>query len=315
MATPSLGSELRELCAEAQHSVLLVAPFIKAPVLQHLLDVVPGNVEIRCVTRWVPLEIVSGVSDLDVWPVLRARGGWLGLEALLHAKYYRADKRCRVGSANLTHAALGWKANSNLELWVDADPGRSDLQAFEASLLRGAVEVTDELHAEYERVVDRLREILPPPPTQDETEVEELRNGSRPAEPGAWIPHLRHPEDLYRAYAGEMHSLTTTAREDARLDLAQLGLPPGLPRDAFDLHVRIALLQKSVVRALDIFVAEPQRFGAVRRWIQTQPCAVGAEFDATEAWQVLMRWLLHFAGDRYVSWTANYSELFWRRIP
>jgi hypothetical protein len=311
MTPHPLGDELRALCAAAQRSVFLVAPFIKAAPLERLLRAIPTEVAVLCVTRWVPIEIVNGVSDLEVWPLLRDRNAWLGLSPRLHAKYYRVDEQCRVGSANLTDAALGWKARANLELWVDPDPDRPDLRTFESELHRAAVPVDDALYLEHCRAVERLREIMPPPPAP------EAQAGPGPrqklAPPEQWLPGLRHPEDLYRAYVGESGVMTRTAWEDAQLDLAQLDLPPALPRPAFDLHVRMELLQMPIVRALDDLLEEPRRFGAVRSWLWTQPCAEHGEFDATEAWQVLMRWLLHFAGDRYMSWTPNYTEVFARR--
>ena len=36
----------------------------------------------------------------------------LSLIPSLHAKFYRADDRYAIGSANLTNAALGWSAQS-----------------------------------------------------------------------------------------------------------------------------------------------------------------------------------------------------------
>jgi len=36
----------------------------------------------------------------------------------LHAKFFAADDRCLVGSANVTSAALGWREPANLELLI-----------------------------------------------------------------------------------------------------------------------------------------------------------------------------------------------------
>ena len=62
-----LGTELSKLCAEARNEVLLVAPFIKVTVLEKLLNEIPSNISIRCITLWFPEEVVAGVSDLEVW--------------------------------------------------------------------------------------------------------------------------------------------------------------------------------------------------------------------------------------------------------
>ncbi len=103
------GTELFELCAEANQEVLLVAPFIKASVLERLLDRIYPDVSLKCITHWFPEEIVAGVSDLEVWNLIQNRpNSSLWLRPDLHAKYYRADNCCLIGSANLTNKALGW---------------------------------------------------------------------------------------------------------------------------------------------------------------------------------------------------------------
>lgn len=103
------GTELSNLCAEANKEVLLAAPFIKVSVLEKLMNKISPDVSLRCITRWFPEEIVAGVSDLEVWSLIQQRSNSsLWLRPDLHAKYYRADQRCLVGSANLTGKALGW---------------------------------------------------------------------------------------------------------------------------------------------------------------------------------------------------------------
>lgn len=104
-----LGTQLEQLCAAGRRDILLVAPFVKAHTLERLLGQVAAEVAVRCVTRWRPEEIVAGVSDLEVWPLLRDRvQSSLWLHPDLHAKLYRADDTCLIGSANITDTALGW---------------------------------------------------------------------------------------------------------------------------------------------------------------------------------------------------------------
>ncbi|WP_158500422.1 hypothetical protein [Xenococcus sp. PCC 7305] len=43
-----LGTELSKLCAEARNEILLVAPFIKAPVLERLLTEISLDVSLKC---------------------------------------------------------------------------------------------------------------------------------------------------------------------------------------------------------------------------------------------------------------------------
>lgn len=71
-----LGTELSNLCSKANREVLLVAPFIKASVIEILLDKISPGVSLKCITRWIPEEIVAGVSDLEVWNLVQNRANF-----------------------------------------------------------------------------------------------------------------------------------------------------------------------------------------------------------------------------------------------
>ena len=104
----NVGAVVLDLCRSAGRELTVVAPFIKESVVVQILENVEKNVTIRCVARWRPEEIKTGVSDLGVWRVLSQRhDGRLLLHQRIHAKYYRADHAYLIGSANLTNRALG----------------------------------------------------------------------------------------------------------------------------------------------------------------------------------------------------------------
>jgi hypothetical protein len=290
-----LGSDLLELAASAQEELLLVAPYVKLGALDRVLNVCRTSTTVRVVTRWRLDEIALGVSDLEVWPRLKARGGRLWLHGALHAKYYRADRDVLVGSANLTDAALGWSRAPNLEILIDGAAQRDVLELFEQALWEGASPVDDDLYEAFRAALAAF----PPPPAGG---VE------APAAFREWRPHLRHPEDLYRAYMGDVDALTTASREAAVLDLAALDPPPGLAKAQFQAWIGVALRQHPEVAAIDRQTEEPQRFGQLRALLANR----GAE-DGARAWQTWMRWLLFFLPDRYAMQVANYSEIFSRQ--
>src|SRR5947199_2775416 len=125
------GDKLLELCPSASETLVIAAPFIKDTVLARVLDVLPSTVRrVTCITRWFPEEIAAGVSDLEIFDRLAAyQNARLLLHPHLHAKLYRADHRCLVGSANLTNRALGWSSPPNLELLVELDATFPELVA------------------------------------------------------------------------------------------------------------------------------------------------------------------------------------------
>lgn len=311
----ALGDRLAE-AAVGVKEVVLVAPFMKRGALARLLDAVDPETSVSCVTRWRPEEVLSGVSDLDVWALLRDRGGTLGLIPHLHAKYYRFGEVAFVGSANLTAAALDWRAQANLELLVEAY-SQAGLIEFEAVVRAQAVPVDEALYEHMQALVETLRPLEAPildasaENAGDEggRGANQLFEEKRDAE--LWLPESRTPQVIYDFYRDELDRLSQGEREAAAIDLAAFPLPPRLEEEAFRAYVGWYLAQMPVVQRVDTLVVEPQRFGAVRAFLRRMEDYPKGR-DPSRDWQTLMRWLLYFLPSEYEAWEANYSEIFGR---
>lgn len=292
MVTP--GQALLDLAARSTQELLLVAPYVKVAALERILLAVPASCRVRLVTRWRLEELALGVSDLDVFPLIRKHSGMLHLHPALHAKYYASGEEALVGSANITSAALGWRIDSNLEILVTSIDGR--LTEFESELWDGLVAVDDKMYDAFRRALDVF-----PTPTNNFVEMP-LVNFL------AWRPTLRHPEDLQSMYAGRFAMLSTSSREAADLDLAALAPPIGMSRTQFDLWVGAQLRQHPEVVAIDRLLDRPRRFGEIRKLLSERGIV-----EPNRAWQTWMRWLLYFLPEDYSMQVANYSEIFARR--
>ncbi len=298
----SPGSSLLDLSRGAYGELLIVAPFIKRQTLARLLNETAPQVRISVITRWHLPEIMSGVSDLDVWPLLRERGAKLHLAQRLHAKVYASESDVLVGSANLTGAALGWSLQPNDEVLVHpAAEEAAAVRAFVAALVHRSIEVDDRLHSRYVEMIAGL------PPFQLAEVLAEAEAGSEALAKRAWLPESRDPMDVERLYAGDFTKLTRAARGDAARDLAALEAPPGLAPEVLRAHVNLQLHQHPLVRQLSDLLRERRRFGEVAR-------IVGAwgdldREDAARSWQTLMRWLLHFQSTDWVYGKPRHSEI------
>lgn len=312
------GADLAELVSSARSEIVLAAPFIKAPVLAFVLEHA-GTVRVTCITRWEPEEVAAGVSDLEVFDVLGERAdAALLLWPPLHAKYFRADGRCLVGSANVTARALGWMSPANIELLIEAPATHPRLAAFEQHALAEARLATADLRVLVEEAAAAIRRerawtVPVSVPREDEVPTDTDRGGASMSAHRTWLPSLRQPTELHLAYSGRLDDLTAAAREAALRDLAALDPPNGLPAAAFTAVIAASLLQMPVVSRIDEFTAASQRFGAVRDLIAAETGLSNRE--AGVAWQTTMRWLLHFLPDRYRRTVPSYSEVFVRVRP
>lgn len=222
---------LTDACREADEAVI-AAPYIKADTLERLLNLLPTDVALTCVTRWTPRDMLFGASDVECRTLVLDRGGAFRLHPHLHAKYYRCGQRVLVGSANLTAQGMGYARSANLEILCEPVPA-FDAMSFERELLGGSRPVSDAEFARWQTIAR-----LPPPPGP----------AAKAPEPIDWRPVTRDPEHVWLAYREHWDRIPSGDEQRlARDDLAQLGLPPGLAREKFDAWVNAHLQASSTV--------------------------------------------------------------------
>lgn len=234
-----LGDEVTGFLAEAREDALIVAPFMRAHTLSRLLESVPRGTKTRIVTRWKPIDIVAGASDLGTFDLAEARSIPLYLRQDLHAKFFGADGLCLVGSANVTNSALGWHESPNLELLVPVSRSSAEVVNFERTLFSGVVLATSDQRDRIERLVAGLRDV---------TKLE--RFVSRAEElsglPATWLPRARNPDDLYAVYRGDA-DVSRAIRDVMEGDLSRMGVIPGLDVDAFRNWVGVTIRQTPLI--------------------------------------------------------------------
>ena len=279
------GEAVRALLGSATERAVLVAPFIKTEAFEYVIGELNADCELVCVTRWLPRDVASGVSDLGILDVIEGRGNsQLRLLDDLHAKLYAADDTCLVGSANVTLAGLGLRPQANTELLVEVP--RSD----------------DAVTQLLELVLERSR-----PATRNEAlQVAALARFVRADDllehrEEVWLPSSMRPElafDLYNDFDREQAQLTFS-QQATLTDIARAGLPSGLGRDEFESRIHDLLASVPEVEEFldsdEMQVLEPGnlelRFAdLVKRNLIADP---------VEGWSALSKWL-----------EAFFSELF-----
>lgn len=317
--TAPLGTLLEKALQSARTDVVLVAPFIKAPVLERLLHHIRPAIELVVITRWRADEVAVGVSDLETYDLLTGRQhSSLLLCNNLHAKFYRADSTVFIGSANLTATALGWISRPNLELLVNATALGLDYSAFEFAWRQASIMATADIQA----IVRAAAASLPTLPYSD-TRSEVADSLDAPSgcadrvsiglAPMLWLPSARQPSQLFHVYTGDVENITTEGVRQATADLSELSIPISLSREQFFAYVRAELIQLPLVAQIDALAVEPQRFGAVTALVRAHLATFNATREPDEAWQTLMRWMLYFFGDRYEVFRPRHTEMFRKR--
>ena len=299
-----LGDLLLRYTSNTKNTLFLVAPFIKFDVISTIFEVLSSEVNLTVITRWIPQEISIGVSDIDIWKIINDRpDSKLALCQHLHAKYYRFDDLCLVGSANLTKQALGWKKQSNLELLLPYAFTNSSLMEFEVDLISQSFTVNTETYLEYKILIEKISQEISPI-MLNETNMYQAEI--------LWLPSLRNPQDLYFAYLSQWNRLTTLSQETAQKELNSFSIPKGLSYETFKMYIRLFIQQTKIFKTVDSYLEEPRRFGEIQELISDFLLNENLYLESVYTWQTLMRWLLYFFPNRYSYKVFNYSEVFYR---
>ncbi|RED45015.1 phospholipase D family protein [Aestuariispira insulae] len=300
------GPELIDLCRNGKKEVILIAPFMKCDAVQMAFDAIPRSVtSVKCVTRWKAEEVLAGVSDLEVFDLIKERNGAsLHVQPVLHAKYYRADDACLIGSANLTKRGMGWAMPSNLELLVHLEAKLDRLRAFEALVFSTAIEATDELRSEVAHTVQELEDegnvyIAEETPTDDST-------SSIP--PEYWLPLCLRPELLFPIFTEtQTDRIVGWTLEAGRRDIGALRIPKHLSAVYFRKYVAALLRQSPVVQALNKIAHKPITPAEGREFIAEHVPEDYRAYGNDQHWETMRNWLLHFLSNEYRQPTGSFD--------
>ena len=289
------GDKALNIIRNATESVLFVSPYIKSNAIDQFLSTIPDGVRsIKCITRWLPEDIASGVCDSDIWERITIRGGELLVHPHLHAKYYRADDRCLVGSANLTKRGLGWSSPSNVELLVELPATFEGLAEWEARIINAAVPVKTEL---YDQITKQAAELKERGNVYQLPEIEPSGEGASSVR--FWVPHCPVPEKLWDVYRGmSSDSMVTSAYEAAKKDLVALSPPPDLSKPLFNKYVAGILRQMPLIAEIDQLAQRGITDTQAHDFLDEN---LGDElnYQSKHTWRVLKDWLIHFFPETY----------------
>ena len=276
------GDRIRALFGGSQGEVTIIAPFIKVGALISLLEVMPHDTHLRCVTRWLPREVAAGVSDPEILDVLEERGSFtLTLVDSLHAKLYIAGEDCLAGSSNVTLPGLGETSDGNIEVLVATttqDPGVAsaldDIAGAERPATRTLAEAT-------RRLADSLAQ---PAPILDGEE--------------SWFPHSRRPEHAFRLYSSPPTGFVLETDRILLSDVAGSNVPTGLTENRFQTEIRTLFATIPLAEAL-LNATEDVTLTRADAHPHLELLA-SDDFSTNDLWLAFVKWMVYFFPDQVI---------------
>jgi hypothetical protein len=293
LSADETGGALEELLGGTKSQAVIAAPFIKYGALKRLLDQIPNDVRcITCVVRWDPGDIAAKVSDIEIWDLIKTiPSAQLLMHPLLHAKYFRSDDNVLVGSANVTHKALGWSSPSNLELLTSVNRDSNGMADFETKMVGQSILVTDLVR---DGVLKAAQTIVLP----DATAIAEgIDNDSVRAN---WIPQNLHPDLIFPHYAGvpNLHTVDWD-RISAEGDLHTIRPPSQLDQNDFNQLVKSVLLSLPITRDVLKRATNPITPLSGQEIIREFRSEENQILNELDHWTAYRKWLLYFISDRF----------------
>lgn len=107
--------EVDKVVKTARSELLIISPFMSRSALERVMQSVSHeSIKVQVLTRWRKLDVISGVSDIEVFKFLDDIGAEMFHHEKIHLKCIVADKkRAVLGSANLTNTGLGLNEDWN----------------------------------------------------------------------------------------------------------------------------------------------------------------------------------------------------------
>lgn len=301
---------LEERIQEGDELVFIIVPFIKVEALRQLHWVQTKKIRFKVICRWRPDDLLSGVTDVEVFTYLKSVGCELYVNPDIHMKLYVFESNIAFNtSANLTLRGLGYSEPANIEVGNMVALTAEDWSRIHRILVASR-QVDDDVYARAKAFVEANPKPafgLARPDFFEKPKIFTI--GSLPA---SVTPDKL--AEFYFAPASGQHTSEEIRR--ATHDLVTFDIPPGLTQAEFHERLGGAFRRAPfVVDFIEFLKAERSlRFGAVNDWIhkKCEDVPLPYRWQIKENTAIFYDWLARYVEG--VTWDRpNYSQvIYWR---
>jgi hypothetical protein len=290
---------------------LLIVSFIKIEALTQLLWVADQCKNLKVIVRWRIQDVVSGASDLEIFPFLRDKKIPLYFNEKIHLKLYIFESNVAFNtSGNLTLKGLGYSANGNVEVGSMVTLTEADWQAI--------YELTEQSTPVDEAIYQQMMETVKNVPKQ----AMPVSLPPWPAFPRKTFtiqafPGTEDPETLIKYYLSTARGAYSGEDQQRAIhDLVTLKMPQGLDQAAALKHAQETFLQTPFVAAFvdELKIRKSMSFGAVSDWVHTkcEDVPVPYRWEIKDSVRRLYNWLA--AANPSITWDRpRYSMvIYWK---
>lgn len=164
LTTQETKAKIIDEVSQTKDSLQIISAFCKLNTVKNLIDKnIQNDINSKkLLVRFRLEDILSGLSDIELYEYCKQNGWDFYIRFDLHAKTYIFDKkRCILGSSNLTGKGLGFETNGNYELSDFVEIDTSDINKIDV-LFENSLLVDDELYMKLKAEFDKAKSIITP---------------------------------------------------------------------------------------------------------------------------------------------------------
>tara|TARA_B100001123_G_scaffold220420_1_gene248608 strand:+ start:9426 stop:10928 length:1503 start_codon:yes stop_codon:yes gene_type:complete len=295
-----LFEKIRNYLLEAEKSkqIFLYVPYIKSKVLAKLVD---GLDNITIVTTWHTNDLLSGSSELDLYPFCKEHNYTLYVHNDIHLKVYSVGlDSAIVASGNISHGGL---EGGNEECGVLVDKLSIQDRLFLEKIKANATFIDEEEYQRHLKLIEEKKEITP----EIEKHPDLIITAKEEHFFKSSLPMTRSVDDLIKGYANMSSGLDASDEEETKAciihDLGIYNLEQlGLSEDEFVAKLKVQFFSHPFIKKIEEFINPEAYWGRVREWVQ-ENCKddpIPRRWELTENTQTLYDWFVKLSDGKYI---------------
>jgi hypothetical protein len=289
-------------------SLYIFVPYIKLESLKILIE---GQGNVRAIfVRWEAKDIITGSSDLEIYPYLKSKGISLYRNPRIHLKAYVDDfKRCFLTSANISSRALNIPVfnNYNYEVGAIVEKIRIEDRLYFNRIENESVLITDSI---YKQMTDQL-----PQKKKEFPNENDFRLDFSSLDKDFLISSLPMTSSIKEFLDGYyyLENLDNAILNCILHDLTLYQIPIGLSKVQLIVLLKERFFNHPFIKAFIEYIEQNGGeiyFGRAKEWIHNncENVPLPRKWEITENIQILYRWFVGLENDKYIVDTPNYSE-------
>jgi hypothetical protein len=282
----------------------IFAPYIKLATLQSLIN--NHNNCSKVFVRWEPKDLITGASDIEIYPYLKNKNIVLFRNPRIHLKAYLSSKSCLLTTANISSRALDLPSTQspNYEIGTIVENLTIQDRLYFKSIEQESILITD-------KVFDQIKEQLE---KHHFREDEEFKIEISSADKDFLVSALPMSYSISRLVSNYESIETASPQElDCLIhDLSLYNIPLGLGNSEMLQKLTQSFFNHKFIQAFlrNLGIKDEIYFGEAKSWIQKN-CAnvpIPRRWELTENTQILFRWIVELSKGQYKVDRPNYSE-------